>query len=205
VEELQVRPARSTANRLRALVTLTGLGALSACSPPGQPTPPKFKLEGSLSQLMNLGYDEARLRLDFDPNNPQPSDTLGIEFVRVRPLGSNLLPDGGLVSAVGASEDLVLKIGYQLAGDAPPANQRLDLTFLDQNGMSRTTLSRNVLNDPRRSFPPLRVGSLFLDRAPNRVAMNTVIGEFNLTFENGIEVASGRTVFGTFSARVIAP
>lgn len=200
-----MRPSRSTANRLRALVTLTGLGVLSACSPPGQPTPAKFKLEGSLTQLMNLGYDEARLRLDYDPNNPQPSDTLGIEFVRVRPLGMNTLDDGGMVNAVGASEDIVLKIGYQLAGDAPPANQRLDLTFLDQNGASRTTLSRNVLNDPRRSFPPLRVGSLFLDRAPNRVTMNTVLGEFNLTFENGIEVASGRTVFGQFSAKVIPP
>ena len=200
-----MRPSRSTAKRLRAVVTLTGLGVLSACSPSGQPAPAKFRLEGSLSQLMNLGYDEARLRLDYDPNNPQASDTLGIEFVRVRPLGSNTLDDGGMVNAVGASEDIVLKIGYQLAGDAPPANQRLDLTFLDQNGASRTTLSRNVLNDPRRSFPPLRVGSLFLDRAPDRVAMNTVNGEFNLTFENGVEVASGRTVFGTFSAKVIPP
>ena len=198
-------PSHSIAHRLRAVVTLTGLGVLSACSPPGTPTPAKFRLEGSLTQLMTLGYDEARLRLDYDPANPMPSDTLGIEFVRVRPLGSGTLDDGGMVNAVGASEDIVLKIGYQLAGDAPPANQRLDLTFLDQNGASRTTLSRNVINDPRRSFPPLRVGSLFLDRAPDRVARNTVRGEFNLTFENGIEVASGRTVFGSFSAKVIPP
>lgn len=187
----------------RLLLVVAGL--LVACSPaPGKQAPPKFQLEGSLTQLMALGYDEARLRLDYDPDNPQPTDTLGIEFVRLRPMGSDTLPDGGMVM-VQDSEDMVLKIGYQLAGDAPPANQRLDLTFLDENGVSRTTLSRNVLNDPRRSFPPLRVGSLFLDRRPDRVAMNTVNGEFNLTFENGIEVASGRTIFGKFSAKVIPP
>jgi len=205
VEELQVTSPRAIGALRWALAAAAGVVALSACSPPGQAAPPKFRLEGSLSQLMNLGYDEARLRLDYDPNNPRPSDTLGIEFVRVRPLSMDTLSDGGMVMGAGASEDIVLKIGYQLAGDAPPANQRLDLTFLDQNNMSRTTLSRNVLNDPRRSFPPLRVGSLFLDRAPDRVAMNTVHGEFNLTFENGIEVASGRTVFGTFAAKVIPP
>lgn len=187
----------------RLLLVVAGL--LVACSPaPGKQAPPKFQLEGSLTQLMALGYDEARLRLDYDPDNPQPTDTLGIEFVRLRPLGSETLPDGGM-AMVQDSEDMVLKIGYQLAGDAPPANQRLDLTFLDENGLSRTTLSRNVLNDPRRAFPPLRVGSLFLDRRPDRVAMNTVNGEFNLTFENGIEVASGRTIFGKFSAKVIPP
>lgn len=181
-------------------LVLTGL----ACSPPGGVTPPKFRLEGSLTQLMNLAYDEARLRLDYDPNNPQPTDTLTIEFIRIRPMGSGVLADGGM-EMMGASEDVVLKIGYRLAGDAPPANQRLDLTFLDENGMFRTTLSRSVANDPRTSFPPLRVGSLFLDRAPNRVTMNTVNGEFNLTFQNGVEVASGRTVFGNFSAKVIPP
>ncbi|MBL8918912.1 MAG: hypothetical protein JNJ54_08655 [Myxococcaceae bacterium] len=195
--------------RHRRLARLVGLVLVATatwgCSPPpGQVAPPRFRLEGSLTQLMALGYDECRLRLDYDPNNPAPTDTLGIEFVRLRPMGSGSLDDGGMAMA-GDSEDMVLKIGYLLAGDAPPANARLDLTFLDQNGISRTTLSRNVANDPRRAFPPLRVGSLFLDRAPDRLAMNIVNGEFNLTFENGIEVASGRTVFGRFAAKVIPP
>lgn len=191
-----------TLHRRLAVLGLVLAGA--ACSPPGAVKPPKFQLEGSLSQLMNLGYDEARIRLDYNPMNPTPTDTLGIEFIRVRPMGSGVLPDGGM-ETMGASEDVVLKIGYGLMGDSPPANQRLDLTFLDENGNFRTTLSRNVANDPRTTFPPLRVGSLFLDRAPDRVAMNTVNGEFNLTFQNGIEVASGRTVFGKFSAKVIPP
>lgn len=178
--------------------------ATAGCSAPNGQPPPRFRLEGSLSQIMPLGFDEARLRLDYDPTNPSPSDTLAIEFIRFRPPADTTLPDGGMVEA-GPNEDVVLKIGYQLAGDPPPANARLDLTFLDANGLTRTTLARNVLNDPRRTFPPLRVGSLFLDRAPDRVAMNTVNGDFNLTFENGIEVASGRTVFGRFAARVIPP
>jgi hypothetical protein len=191
VEDLQVMTMR----RASAWLVVVLLGA--ACGPrPGEPTPPRFVLEGSLGQLMNLGYDEARIRLT--------TDTMSVDFVRTRPLGDSTLPDGGMVMA-GASEDFVLQVGYLLLGDTAPNNQRIDLTFLDANGASRTTLARNVLNDPRRTFPPLRVGSLFLDRLPDPTAMNTVNGEFNLTFENGIEVASGRTVFGRFSAKVIPP
>lgn len=189
---------------MRGALLITFVSFAMGCSPPGGVAPAKFRLEGSLSQLMPLAYDEARIRLDYDPNNPQQSDTIGLEFVRLRPLGEETLPDGGTQMA-GTSEDIVLKIGYQLAGDAPPANARIDLTFLDINGLTRTTLARNVLNDPRRTFPPLRVGSLFLDRMPDRTSMNRVNGDFNLTFENGIEVASGRTVFGRFTARVIPP
>lgn len=177
---------------------MTGVALLAAaCGPrPGEQAPPRFTLEGSLGQLMNLGYDEARIRLS--------SDTLSLDFVRFRPMGDGRLPDGGMTMA-GASEDYVLQIGYLLLGDAAPANQRIDLTFLDANGNSRTTLARNVVNDPRRTFPPLRVGSLFLDRAPDPIGMNRVNGEFNLTFQNGVEVASGRTVFGRFNAKVIPP
>lgn len=186
----------TTTRRALQLACLALFGV--ACGPrPGEPTPPRFVLEGSLGQLMNLGYDEARIRF-------VPESSLSLDFVRTRPLGDSTLPDGGMVMA-GASEDFVLQLGYDLQGDTPPDNQRIDLTFLDSNGQPRTTLARNVLNDPRRSFPPLRVGSLFFDRAPNNETMNTVNGEFNLTFENGIEVASGRTVFGRFSAKVIPP
>jgi hypothetical protein len=190
-----------TTRRTSAWLLVAFLGA--ACGPrPGEPRPPRFVLEGSLGQLMNLGYDEARIRLT---TAPMSINTMSLDFVRTRPLGDSSLPDGGMVMA-GASEDFVLQVGYLLLiDDMPPNNQRIDLTFLDANGAPRTTLARNVLNDPRRTFPPLRVGSLFLDRLPDPMAMNTVNGEFNLTFENGIEVASGRTVFGRFSAKVIPP
>jgi hypothetical protein len=171
---------------------LVAFGLLTACGGQG----PRFRLEGSLSQLMNLQYDEARIRLT--------TQTMSLDFVRKRALGDTRLPDGGMTE-VGTSEDFVLQIGYQLLGDAPPNNQAIDLTFLDENGNFRTTLARNVVNDPRRTFPPLRVGSLFLDRTPDPVAMNTVNGDFNITFENGVEIASGRTVFGKFAAKVIPP
>jgi hypothetical protein len=35
--------------------------------------------------------------------------------------------------------------------------------------------------------------------------MNPVNGEFHVTFENGAQVASGRTVFGSFAAKVVPP
>lgn len=163
---------------------------------PGEPGPPRFVLEGSLGQLMGLGYDEARLRF-------APLESLALDFVRIRPLSGGG-PDGGDASA-GNSEDLVLQLAYRLQGDDPPNRQRIDLTFLDVSGGGRTALARNVSGDPRRTFPPLRVGSLFLERAPNNDAPGPVAGEFNLTFQNGAEVASGRTVFGRFSARVVPP
>jgi hypothetical protein len=194
VEDLQVKRIGSHQSGVWLWAAMV---VCSACGSGGMTqAPPSFRLEGSLSQLMNLGYDEARIRLSID--------SLSVDFVRKRPLGSASLPDGG-TAEVGTSEDFVLQLGYLLLGDPPPSDQRVDLTFLDQNGASRTSLARNVLNDPRRTFPNLRVGSLYLDKAPDPLAMNVVNGEFNLTFENGVQVASGRTVFGRFSAKVVPP
>ncbi len=176
------------------LVAATGL--CSACGAPSTQAPARFRLEGSLSVLMNLAYDEARIRLS--------GDSLAIDFVRLRPRGSDALADGGSAEAA-ASEDFVLQLGYRLLGDPPPFDQDIELTFLDENGASRTSVARNVLDDPRRIFPGLRVGRLQLGKAPGPVAMNLVNGEFHVTFENGAQLASGRTVFGSFAAKVVPP
>lgn len=162
--------------------------ALCACNNDPSKTPPKFRLEGSLSQVMDVGYDEARVLLS--------AADVSLLFVRVRPLGSPSADDGG---AVGQSEDYPLKIGYRLLGD--PVGGRVDLASLDMNGAQRGTVSRNVANDPRNTLPLILRGTLYFDGPldPNAV----VGGDFHITFENGIEAASGRTVFSkSFSARV---
>ncbi|MDP1830307.1 MAG: hypothetical protein Q8L48_43985 [Archangium sp.] len=162
--------------------------AFCACNNDPSKTPPKFRLEGSLGQVMDVGYDVARIDLT--------AADVSLTFVRLKPVGSPGADDGG---AVGMSEDYPVKIGYRLLGD--PVGGRVDLAALDMNGAQRGTISRNVANDPRNTLPLILRGTLYFDRPldPNAV----VGGDFHITFENGIEAASGRTVFSkSFSATV---
>lgn len=168
---------------------------LAACESDPAKKPPKFRLEGSLGQVMDLGYDEARITL-------APED-LSLTFVRVRPLGGGTTEDGGVPTMeemTGTSEDYPLKLAYRLLGEELDGG-RLELGELDANGAQRGVLSRNVQNDPRDTFPRLARGTLFFKRP---LTPDTVVeGDFHVTFENGIEAASGRTAFSTsFQARV---
>jgi hypothetical protein len=175
---------------------LAGALVLCACQPgdPNAPPPPRFYLEGSLTQLMDLGYDEARI--------DGTSQDIALTFVRIKPL-DDTLPDGGSSGMTGTTEDYPLKITYFYENNdgGVPANSRVDLAEIDPNtGAQRGTLSRNVLNDPRKMLPPIIRGTLYFDRFPS--PDTDVYGDFHVTFENGIEAASGRTVFGEFRARV---
>jgi hypothetical protein len=166
--------------------------ALSACEGDPRKAPPKFRLEGSLGQVMDTGFDEARVGV--------ASTDISITFVRIRPLGSELPADGGNEPMmVGTTEDYPLKVAYRLLGD--PVGGRVDLASLDMNGAQRGIASRNVANDPRNVLPLILRGTMSFDRPLD--PGTTVNGDFHITFENGIEVASGRTVFSTsFSAKV---
>lgn len=166
----------------------------SGCGDPCK-APPKFRLEGSLSQVMDLGYDEARILL-------APQD-VSLLFVRVRCQGA-VSDDGGVPAEgamVGKVEDYPLKVAYRLL-DEPLSGGRYVLEALpDGGGAQRGTLSRNVRNDPRNTLPLILRGELYFNAPLDPDA--GVGGDFHVTFENGIEAASGRTVFSTsFSARV---
>lgn len=191
MEELQVIPfCRQRFTLTFALVALV----LSACEVDPRKAPPKSRLEGSLGQVMDTGYDEARVLV-------APTD-ISLLFVRVRPLGAGNTQDGGTVDPMmmmGVSEDYPLQVAYRLLGD--PIGGRVDLASLDKNGAQRGSISRNVANDPRNTLPRILRGTLYFDRPLDPGA--TVNGDFHITFENGIEAASGRTVFSTaFSAKV---
>lgn len=165
---------------------------LSACGDPKKP-PPKFRLEGSLSQVMDLGYDEARILVGVDD--------LALVFVRIHPLSSAGQSDGGTEeNMTGTTEDYPLKLAYRLLGDERPSGGRVDLAELDTNEVQRGSLSRNVANDPRNTFPKLARGTLSFDRPLDDGAI--IHGDFHVTFENGIEVASGRTAFANYTAKV---
>ena len=191
MEELQVIGfGRQLTTLTLALVAL----GLSACEVDPRKLPPKFRLEGSLGQVMDTGYDEARVLV-------APTD-ISLLFVRVRPLSATNTDDGGTVDPMmmmGVSEDYPLQVAYRLLGD--PIGGRVDLASLDENGAQRGSISRNVANDPRNTLPRILRGTLFFDRPLDPGAV--VNGDFHITFENGIEAASGRTVFSTaFTAKV---
>lgn len=175
--------------RSRQLGWLGLVVAVAGCTP-NDGSVPRHWLEGSVGEVMDLGFDVVRvLTTDTD---------VAVSFVRVHPLGSDA--DAG-VGMAAANEDTVFKLAVKLWGDALPTKQHVDLTEQDKAGLQRATCSRDVLNDPRRDFPKLMHGFLQLDQA---VAPGAAVhGLFYVTFEDGIEVASGRTVFSTsFDAKV---
>ncbi len=188
MEDLQVTLARTLSLAAIALA----VGAASSCA---DPRAAKYRLEGSLGQLMDLGYDEARLQLG--------PDDLSILFVRIHPLDTLGPNDGGSTNMmVGNSEDYPFKVSVALLGQGPFGGSRVDLTMTDGNGNPVSTFSRDVLNDPNKAFPKASRATLFLNKVP--VVDQTVTGDFNVTFAEGVEVASGRTVFSKgFSAKVI--
>lgn len=176
----------STAARL--LPWVLGLVLLVSCGSNDGKTP-KHRLEGSLSAIMDLGYDEVRVL-------PSVED-VAVLFVRIHPF-TTFGPDGG----EGTNEDYPFKVTVKLWGNPLFGHVRVNLAELDATKKEqRGIFSRNVLNDPRREFPKAEVSTLYLDQVPEVGLKMT--GDFNVTFQSGIEGANGRTVFGTFDAKVV--
>jgi hypothetical protein len=189
----------NSAPRPRTVLSIGLLAVMaSACDVDPKNPPVKFRLEGSLGQVMDVGYDEARILV-------APED-VSLLFVRIRPLAAVDLPDGGVNSdpmMMGTTEDYPIKLAYRLLGEPQPAKGRFDLASLDDKGAQRGVVSRNVSNDPRNTLPLIVRGTISFDRdlAPDAV----VTGDFNVTFENGTEAASGRTVFSTHYTAKVQP
>ena len=191
----------AAAESARRCLSATGLGlglgvvlvSLSGCSGGG----PAQTLQGSLSDEMDLGYDEAVLMYS--------GSQFSISFNRKKGMGF----------------DTVLQIGVTLAAmEQLKGGITWDLAQVLPNGMPRGTISRNVLDDPRTTFPPFRnttdctethladgghegmsCAELTVDNVPQEGQNLLAGGDFHLTFSNGVEFASGRTVFGTFAAK----
>lgn len=169
-----------------ALAGLT-CALLWACTNSTGRKPPKYKLEGSLTEFMGFGYDEVR----FESSGTD----LAFTFIRYR--GED--PDAGTPEG----EDVPLKVTVNTADLTPEELESLKFDLaadagsggLDQRGV----LSRNVLNDPQRSFTTLQRGGLQVDRLPTESGQKCS-GSFHVTFDPGIEVSSGRTLFGSFTA-----
>ena len=77
MEVLQVIPK---GRHLAALGFALGALAASACNVDPSKVPPKFRLEGSLGQVMDTGYDVARVLV-------APED-ISLLFVRIHPINA---------------------------------------------------------------------------------------------------------------------
>lgn len=181
-------PAGPGAARRPAIILL--VLCLVSC---GSPNAPKAKLEGSLLTVMALDYDEAILQYSAGQGV--------VKFMRKR--GTAM---GDCVTSMGLC-DTTLAVTARLEPQPLPDGgmetfiaRTYDLTEVLSDGEQRGIVSRDVLDDPRRMFPELRVGRLTLQNVPQQGMGLKAAGDFHCTFENGVEFASGKTVFSSFQA-----
>lgn len=150
----------------------------------GNPNGPRARLEGSLTTVMDLGYDESVLTFDGMEAIVSFRRKKGMGFDTVLAVTTRFeqapLPDGGTES---------LRAGTY------------NLTDVLLSGLPRGVVNRQVLDDPRTTFPPIRVGEVRFANIPERNMGLPSVGDFHVTFVNGVEFASGKTVFSTFQAQ----
>lgn len=159
---------------MRRAACVLGLAVLAlACGGEGG------ALEGSVTPLLDLRYQRSEARVG--------EGQLSVSFLTKQGSGENT------VLKVSARVDDMLPEGYTGSLD-------IDLAEVLENGAQRGTVGRSVLDEPVREFPLLARGKLFVDRIPQ--PNGRVTGDFNVTFVNGTDVYSGRTIFGRFEATV---
>jgi hypothetical protein len=141
-------------------------------------------VKGSLSVLMDMTYRDIDIVLG--------SSDATVRFTR--PPGED-----------GLGEDLVLAVSARalrlpFAPDAGTPGLSFDLAEDIGGGVQRGSLARNVLNDPRRTFPAILRGHLNFVNVP--AAGQPTAGDFSVTFVLGEEFGDGRTLFDSFQGMV---
>lgn len=172
---MQVSPLhpRRTARALLAGAAAV-LVASSGCASEGG------ELEGSVSSLIDLKYE--RVDAQWSPGE------LAISFVT--PQGSGINTKLKVSAVVG---DMIPE-GYTGPLD-------INLAEVLEGGAQRGAIGRSVLDEPARTFPQLEVGQLKVDSTATEPG-SRITGDFHVTFINGTDVVSGRTIFGSFEATV---
>lgn len=156
----------------RILLALVLTGLISGC---GQGP----HLEGSVTPLLNLHYEKVEASADTAESS--------VRFLTEQ----------------GAGENVVLKVTARMDNLELTPGAEIDLSELlgtEPDSAQRGSVSRSVLNEPSRDFPRILRGGLTFEKTPASGA--TVPGSFHVTFVNGTDVYSGRTVFGRFEATV---
>lgn len=138
--------------------------------------PEQHQLEGSLTEVVDLRWRSADVQLG--------ENELSLRFLQPQGMGQNV----------------VLRVTASLLGIAVDANEPINLAEPDLAGHKRGRITRSVVDDPLTEFPEVERGELTFHRSI--VSGATVPGEVHITFAQGTKLANGRTVFGSFEARV---
>ncbi|WP_224370235.1 hypothetical protein [Hyalangium versicolor] len=147
-------------------------------------------LEGSISPLLDLHYELAKATAT--------TGEVSVNFVTTQKCGENTVSENTLLSVSAQLEKLQV---------APSVEINLaELLGEGEDAPQRGRVRRRVLNEPERDFPRILIGGLTLDKSLEALTPGTkVTGDFHVTFVNGTDVYSGRTVFGHFNATVPEP
>ena len=132
------------------------------------------RVEGSVGELLDLSYQQVEARL--------AQEELSIRFT----------------TAQGTGENTILKVTARLRDLTFVSGTPIDLAETLVDGGQRGSVDRSVLDEPTRPFPAIARGTLLVRGTPTPGAR--VSGEFHVTFVNGTDVYSGRTLFGRFEA-----
>ncbi|SEU37988.1 hypothetical protein [Stigmatella erecta] len=137
------------------------------------------RIEGSVSPLLDLRYERAEAQ-----GTP---DEVSVRFITPQ----------------GAGENTILKVTAKLENLPFAPGTPIDLTEplgAPPSEVQRGEVSRSVLDEPVRGFPRIARGTLTFqkDLQPG----TKVSGDFHVTFVQGTDVYSGRTLFGRFEATV---
>jgi hypothetical protein len=147
------------------------------------------EIQGSLSTILDLKYDSVQLAYTGGDSDGGVM-TNGVVAVR-------------FLQASGKSENAVLVVTEDLSALIVKPGGKVDLTEVPPSGVGqRGVVTRDVFNDPRKTFPALQHGYLQLNSTPVPGTGQSVSGFFTVTFELCVEFACGTTAFSGFQAQV---
>ena len=137
-------------------------------------------IEGSVAPLLDLHYEKAEALAD--------TAEASVRFITPQ----------------GSGENTILKVTARLDNLELKPGTEIDLSELlgkdPESSPQRGTVTRAVQDEPDRAFPRILRGGLTFDKAIAPSAK--VPGSFHVTFVNGTDVYSGRTLYGRFEATV---
>jgi hypothetical protein len=174
--------------RFAVPITAVVVGVALACGP--------TKVEGSLQEILDLTYQD--IKLGF------AGDQIAVRWTRPRGAGLDTVLEvseklDGLTVRTGDLVNLAEPLPDFALADAgmPDGGLLPDGGVFDQQ---RGVVTRDVFNDPRKTFPLISDGFMVLYDVPRDGGV--VNGSFSITFQRCVEFGCGRTLFGDFKATV---
>ncbi len=147
------------------------------------------QVQGSLSSLLNLQYNEVHLGYTGGSvdGGVMTNGQVAVSFLEMS----------------GKNVNAVLVVTEDLTGLLVEPGGSVNLAQVPPSGVGqRGVVTRDVANDPVTTFPALQRGAMTLNSTPIPGSGHSIGGSFYVTFENCPQFACGFTAFGSFTAQV---